>query len=88
LSDERAALWSLPCWHEEYASEPRVALKSEAQAGHLVRLGPRHGQKTWHGLPVRIRKSDSQTIYAGDDPDEAQAAFERGSEYVRTGVLE
>ena len=92
LSDERAAVWTVPCWHgefwaemvQEYGSLSAVILP---YTEHLVRSGPRYGKKSWHGLPVHLRSSDARTTYAGDDPDEAAAAFERGREYVLTGVL-
>ena len=31
---------------------------------------------------------ESNIVTYADDPDEAQAAFDKGAEYVRTGVLE
>lgn len=93
-SDARVAVWTVPCWHAEFWAEMVQSFGSSAkamagipQAEHLVRQGQRRGKKLWHGLPIGLRQSDAQTAYAGDDPDEAQAAFERGAEYVRTGEM-
>ena len=46
-----------------------------AHGDHLKTMVP-----TWRGSPSILH------LYT-DDPDEAQAAFDKGAEYVRTGVM-
>ena len=54
--------------------------------------GPLSSQSEAMGHPgtimPRLRRGTEVIHVDTDDPAEAQAAFERGSEYVRTGVLE
>lgn len=49
--------------------------------------GPRKSPLRTHPDIVGILQTNGLIHLQTDDPGEAQAAFERGAEYVRTGVL-
>jgi hypothetical protein len=69
------------CKHEPWGQRPSIVVA----AGILLRWGEDEG---WHdGMRVPIGAGPGVLDFATDDPDEAQAAFDKGAEYVRTGVL-
>jgi hypothetical protein len=64
----------------EHEGQPRYAVS----AGVTLSQGRDHLHPKWAGGTYK----GAPLIYLlTDDPDEAQAAFERGREYVRTGRL-
>lgn len=96
IGDGRLAVWSLICSHPDHWAEVlkhfdsrEDAIKNTPQTPHLVRIAEtRDGVVTWASLPLpRVREGTRRILMAGDDPDEAGAAWERAECWVRTGEL-
>ncbi len=73
LYDDRLAVWHSPCG---------------TRNGHIVTAGPflEYADSRDHpGFKTAIGTYPLTVDLVTDDPTEAQAAFERGAEWVRTG---
>ncbi len=79
-SDDRQATWH----HRSICSIPEIRRKPIA---HYVLYGQTSPTPAKRTPMLKLICPGTEIQFETDDPAEAQAAFERGAEYVRTGKM-
>lgn len=78
ISETKVAIWTTLCHHTEFWAEEkrRAMLNYIPQTSHLIRRGPRSNGSRWHGLPLGLRNTDAEIVYAGEDAEQAKLIWE------------